>query len=324
MTTQMLAPEFGPPDVLVAVEVELPGPAPGEVLIDVRASAVNPSDLINISGLMDRDPARLPVAPGYELSGVVSAIGAGTEIASGRGSVGDPVVAFCTIGGYTTQILVPADDVFKMPTGMTFAEAASLLLSATTAARMLTTVNVVSGEVIIVHGASGATGVSVVQQAALLGARVIGTCSATSFEMLQRFGATPVLYGPGLEQRIRDLAPEGVDAALDCVGTDEAVDVSFALVADRTRVVTIAAFPRAFGEDMKFLIGSGRGTPNDTYRSHVLALAESGDLVVPVARTFPLEAAAAALNTLARRHPGGKFVLVSSGGGDYGVFPKRG
>ena len=106
---------------------------------------------------------------------------------------------------------------------------------------MLQVTGVGDGDTVLVHGASGAVGVSLLQQAAMRGARVVGTASESSFDVVRRFGGVPVTYGEGLAQRVRDAAPGGVVAALDCVGTDEAVDVSLALVADRGRIVTIAA-----------------------------------------------------------------------------------
>src|SRR6185437_2522812 len=121
----------------------------------------------------------------------------------------------------------------------------------------------------------------------------------------------PVTYGEGLEERLRELAPEGFDAAYDCVGTDEAVDVSLALV-ERHRLVTIAAAGRA-GEEGFEVVGAGRsdsGAFRDSNRTALVAMAARGELVVPVARTFPLDQASAALTLLAGEHPGGKLALI--------------
>lgn len=310
MPIQMCAPVFGGPEVLKAFDVDVPGPRRGEVSIRVRAAGVNPSDYRAISGTRNPDPSTLPLPVGYEVAGILSAVGDETEIASGGGAVGDAVLAFRVAGGYAEEVTVPARDVFAKPAALTYPEAANLLLCGTTAAQMLHVARVTAADTVVVHGASGATGISVVQQAALIGAKVIGTCSEINFSLVSRFGGEPVQYGEGLEQRIRDLAPHGVGAALDCVGTDEALDVSFALVVDRRRIVTIAAFPRAFSEDVIAISGIESGEFRDAERGRIIALAAAGKLVVPVARSFPLTDAAEALRLLMRGHPGGKLALI--------------
>ena len=102
----------------------------------------------------------------------------------------------------------------------------------------------------LLHGTAGAVGVSVLQQARILGVRVVGTASPSNFDFVRGFGGTPVEYDPGLLDRVRAAAPGGIAAALDTVGSDEAGDTSLALVADRNRVVTIAAAPRAKADGM--------------------------------------------------------------------------
>jgi hypothetical protein len=179
-----------------------------------------------------------------------------TQLASGGGAPGDEVLAYRVSGGYATKLTVAAADVFAKPTGLEHPTAANLLLAGTTAAEMLHVTGVTTGETVVVHGASGAVGVSVLQQARLLGARVIGTAGPGSFDTVRKFGGTPVLSGDGLESRLRELAPEGLAAALDAVGTDEAVDVSLSLVDDRDRIVTIAAMQRAKQEGIRLIGGS--------------------------------------------------------------------
>jgi NADPH:quinone reductase-like Zn-dependent oxidoreductase len=154
--------------------------------------------------------------------------------------------------------------------------------------------------------------VSLLQQARLLGLRVIGTAGERNFDVLRGFGAEPVAYGPGLEQRVRDAAPGGIDAALDTVGTDEAVDVSLALVPSKDRIVTIAAQGRARQDG---ILAVGGGDPEssafrDRVRARLVGLAAEGSLVVPVARTYPLDQAGEALAFLKGGHPGGKLALL--------------
>jgi NADPH:quinone reductase-like Zn-dependent oxidoreductase len=245
------------------------------------------------------------------VAGVVTAGGADTGTTAAPHSVGDEVLPFRIAGGRATEVTVPAADVLAKPPSLSFPEAAGLLLAACTASEMLHVTRVREGDTVLVHGASGAVGVSVLQQAALLGARVVGTASAARFDVVTRYGGVPVAHGHGLEQRVREAAPEGVTAALDCVGTDEAVDVSLALVADRDRIVTIAAAERARAERFPAIAGSMPASQayRDSVRADLVRLAGEGRLVVPVARTFPLARAVEATELLMGGHPGGKLVL---------------
>lgn len=290
--------------------METPQPGAGEVTIAVRAAGVNPADYKHVSA--PRDGLELPVPIGYEVSGVIAAIGPDTEIASGGGAVGDPVVAFRISGGYATEVTVPAKDVFAKPARLSDEEAANLLLVGTTAAQMLHVTDVRPGETILVHGASGAVGVSILQQAADLGARVIGTASEASFARVRRFGGLPVAYGPGLAERVAEAAQGAVAAALDTVGTDEAVDVSLQLVPDRQRIVTIVAAKRAEEEGFHAVFGAQPESQayRDSARGRLLDLAAEGRLQVPVARTYPLAEAPDALAFLKQGHPGGKLALL--------------
>ncbi|HXD62929.1 MAG TPA: NADP-dependent oxidoreductase [Lacisediminihabitans sp.] len=300
-----VARAFGGLDVLEFETAELPMPAAGEITVEVRAAGMNPADFKHIR---TGDASSLPVPIGYEIAGIVTAVGPNVEPRSV--AVGDEVLAFRIRGGYASSVTIPAKDAFPKPPSLGFAEAANLLLAATTAADMLRVTGVQAGEAVLVHGASGAVGVSVVQQAALLGARVIGTASEKNFELLERFGAEPVGYGEGLEQRVRSLAPDGVDVALDTVGTDEAIDVSFALLRDASRIVTTAAQHRARESGLKLVSGPESTAYRDSVRSRLIELAANGRLVVPVARTFPLSDALEALRLLEGGHPGGKLALI--------------
>jgi NADPH:quinone reductase len=309
MERAWVAVDFGGLDVFREVAVDIPAPGPGEVTIEVRAAGMNPADYKHVT--RRGDPSQLPLRVGYEVSGVVRAIGPNTQIASGGGAVGDEVIAFRISGGYATAITVAATDVFVKPENMSFPEAANLFLAGTTAAEALHVVNVAAGETILVHGASGAVGVSVLQQARALGARVVGTASPARFDEVRRFGGIPVAYGDALEKRVLDAAPEGISAAIDTVGTDEAIDVSLAIVAERSRIVTIAS-GRAQAEG---IVGIGGGMPasaafRDRARAGLLQLAAEGTLVVPMARTFPLDDAIEALKLLSGQHPGGKLALT--------------
>ncbi|MBT0771699.1 NADP-dependent oxidoreductase [Kineosporia sp. J2-2] len=303
-----MATRFGGPEVLELVEYEAPEPGPGEVTIGVRAAGVNPADLKGFAA--GQDEGLLPRAVGFEVAGVIEAVGPALD---GRAfSPGDEVLAFQVTGGYASRITTLARNVFAKPPPLGFAEAANLLLAGVTAADMLHVTGVTSGDTIILHGASGAVGVSVLQQARGLGARVIGTASDRNADVVRRFGGVPVRYGDGLLERLRDLAPRGYVAALDTVGTDEAADVSLALVPDRRRIVTIAGWDRAQRDG--FLAVGGSTPESRAFRNRsrqpLVELAAAGHLVVPVARTFPLDQAPAALELLRGGHPGGKLALI--------------
>jgi NADPH2:quinone reductase len=305
---QWIATKPGGLDVFRLVEVDVPAPARGEVTIDVRAAGVNPADYKHVaSGAFSE-----PVPVGFEISGTVRALGPDTQLASGGGAVGDEVLSFRVRGGYSSRLTVPAGDVFAKPEALDHSAAANLLLAGTTAAEMLHVTAAVAGETILLHGASGAVGVSVLQQARRQGVRVVGTAAPENEATVRLFGGTPVVYGEGLETRLRELAPDGFAAALDAAGTDEAIDVSVALVAARDRIVTIAAMARGREEGIKIIGGGMPGSAafRAEARAGLIALAAAGDLVVPVARTYPLDQAVEALAFLREGHPGGKLALI--------------
>lgn len=310
MTVRWVATDFGGIDVFELEQTEVAPPGRGEVTIEVRAVGMNPADYKHVARGTDRSALPLPV--GYECSGVITAVGPDTEIASGGGAIGDEVLAFRVSGAYASELTVPAKDVFAKPASLGFPEAANLLLAGSTAAEMLHVAGVGEGDTILLHGASGAVGVSVLQQAALLGAQVIGTAGPSNVDVVRRFGGHSVAYGEGLEQRVREAAPGGVVAALDAVGTDEAVDVSLALVDDRQRIVTIAAMERASRDGFRAIAGAMPESAafRDEARSRLIGLAGEGRLVVPIARTWPLAEAREALEFLAGQHPGGKLALL--------------
>ena len=190
MGQRWVATDFGGLDVLRLVDADAPDPGPGEVRIAVRAAGMNPADYKHLERPGDRSALPLPI--GYEVSGVVEDLGPGTELASGGGAPGDEVLAFRVSGGYASQITVPARDVFAKPSALSHPAAANLLLAGTTAAEMLAVTGVGEGDVVLLHGASGAVGVSVLQQAALLGARVVGTAGERSADVVRGFGGVPV------------------------------------------------------------------------------------------------------------------------------------
>jgi NADPH:quinone reductase len=312
MTTarQWIATGFGGPEVLQLREVDVPVPRAGEVTICIRASGMNPADYKSFSP--GQDPALLPLTVGYEAAGVIVSVGPETTIGTGGGGVGHEVIAYQIRGGYASAITVPAADVFAKPAVLSFTQAANLLLAGTTAAELLSTADVADGDTVLLHGAAGAVGVSVLQQARLIGARVIGTASEANFGVVKGFGGIPITYGDGLTERVRRATPEGLAAVLDTVGSDEAVDASLALLEDRHRFVTLAAFGRAAKEGF---VGIGLVNPKSApfraqARARIVELAAARNLTVPMARTFTFEDARNAVALLAGPHPSGKLALV--------------
>ena len=315
MTTawQWIATDFGGPEVLQLRMVDVPSPGPGEVTIAVRAAGMNPADYKHFGP--GRDRRLLPLTVGYEAAGVLAALGPGASIATGGAAVGDEVIAFQIGGGYASALNARASDVFAKPGPLDFAQAANLLLAGTTAAELLATAAAVKSDTVLLHGAAGAVGLSVLQQARLIGVRVIGTASAHNFGILESFGAVPVPYGGGpdaLAGRVRGVAPEGVTAVLDTVGTDEAVDASLALLDDRRRLVTLTAFRRAAAEGFTAIGASNpaSGPFRAQARTDVVEMAAAGNLTVPIARTFPFQEAREAVAALKGPHPSGKLALV--------------
>jgi NADPH:quinone reductase-like Zn-dependent oxidoreductase len=228
--------------------------------------------------------------------------------------VGDEVIVFPTEGGYAADLTVAASSVVPKPSTLSFEQAGGLMLTGTTAVHALKVAEVAAGDTVVIHGASGGVGLMAVQLGLAAGARVIATSSESGHEYLRGLGAEPVAYGEGLLERIRAAAPDGVDAAIDAVGTDEAVDTSVAVVARRDRIVTLVAARRGFDLGLKVLgrmPGADPGTEiRDAARLELAGQAESGTVQVLVAAAYPLAEAAAAHRTLAAGHTHGKVVLV--------------
>jgi NADPH:quinone reductase-like Zn-dependent oxidoreductase len=304
---RVVAAGYGGPENLEVVQFSLDEPGPGQVQVSVRAAGVNPADVKRYRG--PGDPAQLPLLLGYEAAGIVTAVGDEAGHA-----VGDEVIVFRTQGAYASDLLVDAAALTPKPPSLGWAEAGGLLLTGATAWHTLVATSVAAGDTVLVHGAAGGVGLMAVQLARLREARVIATASARHHDLLRDLGAEPVAYGEGLADRVRLLAPDGVDAALDLVGTDEAMDVSLELVADRSRIATIANFARGPREGVK-LLGGGPGADagndiRDAARAELAQLAGAGELRVFVASTYPLDDAADAHRQILTGHTTGKLVLL--------------
>jgi NADPH:quinone reductase-like Zn-dependent oxidoreductase len=309
MTRTVVAEGYGGPEVLALQDIQLPAPSQGQVLVDVRAAGTNPIDYKLYSGEMGRDPAKLPMPVGMEVAGVVAEITPGAAGYTGPLTVGDEVIVTNISAGYADQVLAMAADVGHKPASLSFEQAAGLLLAGGTAWHLLTKTQVGTGDTVLIHGASGGVGLMAVQLAVARGAKVIATASPARHDQLRGYGAEPVAYGDGLADRVRAIGP--VDAALDLVGTDEALDTSVELVADRGRIATIAGFARAGELGIAALTGADGGQAiRDASRVELIDLAAAGALDVTVDRAFPLDEAAEAHRHLQTGHARGKVVVV--------------
>ena len=313
MPRVMIARSFDGPEALEAADEPTRAPGDGEVTISVLASGVNPADAKLLNGVWGRNPSRLPLHPGSEVSGVVTAVGADAVGPAGPIAVGDEVIGYRVSGGYAEEITVAATSVLPKPASLGWEEAAGLLLTGVTAFHLLEATGVGEGDVVIIHGGAGSVGFAAVQLAKLRGARVIATASERNHGLLEAFGAEPVVYGDGLVDRLRALLPDGADVALDTVGTDEALDVSVELVADRGRIATIAGFEKGAQLGIRMLGGGPGADPGrdirTAARAELVKLAQEGKIDIVVGRTFPLEGAIEALELVASGHPGGQVAL---------------
>jgi len=290
---------FGGPEVLEIVDLPDPHPGPGQVRIAVRAAGVNPSDWKKRKGLMDQE---LPQTMGYEAAGIVDELGEGVADVA----VGDRVFGFSAAEGAQAELVVLSYYV-AIPPSLGFAEAAALPSSIETATRALDQLGVTSGSTVLINGASGSVGGAAVQLAAARGARVIGTASPANHDYLRSLGAEPVAYGEGLVERVRALAPDGVDLALDVAGSGVLPEL-IELAGGAQHVITVADFAGAKEHGVRFSRGdAGRAL---YALSGIGELIESGRFSLPVVQTFPLAEIAEAHRVSEHGHVRGKLVLV--------------
>jgi NADPH:quinone reductase-like Zn-dependent oxidoreductase len=292
--------EFGGPEVLEIVEVPDPHPGPGQVRIAVRAAGVNPVDWKMRGGMMGGE---LPQRTGREVAGVVDQLGEGVSDVA----VGDEVFGFAAGGGGAAELALSADYA-PIPPSLDFAGAAALPVAVETAVRTLDALGVGDGTTVVINGASGAVGSAAVQIARARGARVIGTASEGNHDYLRSLGAEPTTYGDGLVERVRELAPDGVDAALDAAGGG-ALPALVELAGGPEHVVTIADYQGAEQTGATFSGGMGTGRAVHALKE-IREPIEGGRFSLPVAQTFPLEQIAEAHRLSETGHVRGKLVLL--------------
>ena len=291
--------EFGGPEVLEIVDLPDPHPGPGQVRIAVRAAGVNTSDWKKRRGLMDQE---LPQTMGYEAAGVVDELGADARDVA----IGDRVFGFSADGAAQAELAV-LTYYAAIPPSLDFPGAAALPAAVETATRALDQLGVRRGSTVLINGASGSVGSAAVQLAVARGAPVIGTASPANHGYLRSLGAEPVAYGSGLVERVRALAPGGVDRALDVAGSGILPDL-IELAGGADHVVTIADFEGA----LKYGVAFSRGDAGRALHalSEIGGLIESGSFALPVVQTFPLAEIAEAHRLGEDGHVRGKLVLL--------------
>ncbi len=298
--------KYGTADDLNLVELPEPKVAPGEVLVRVKAAGVNPVDWkLGAGGLDPFMEAGFPMIPGWDVAGVVERTG----FDAGEFTAGDEVYGYvrkdwAQNGTYAELVSAPVRTLAKKPASLSWTEAAGVPLAGLTAYQALKRVAAGAGDTVLIHAAAGGVGSFGVQIAVALGARVIGTASERNHGFLRSLGAEPVTYGDGLADRVRQLAPQGVDAALDFVGAG-AVDVSLSLVERADRVASVAE-----GE-----VSEKGGhyvwvRPDASDLASLAQLADAGKLTVHVDQALPLAEAAQAWRLSQAGRTRGKIVLT--------------
>jgi len=297
--------QYGDRDVLYIADVDVPVPAVGEVLVEVRAAAINPGEASVRRGLLhERFPATFPSGEGTDLAGVVTAVGDGVS----EFAPGDEVLGWSwQRSSHADYVTVPVSQLVTKPEGLSWEVAGSLNVAGATAWAAVAAVEPRPGETVGVSAAAGGVGSIAVQLLRVRGARVIGIASAANHAWLLTHDVVPVEYGEGLEVRVRDAAPDGLDAFVDTFGPDY-VDLALALGVAPARIDTVTAFARAAEVGAK-TEGSAAGSTQEVM-TKLAELAASGRLEVPIAATYPLERVQDAFAELEQRHTRGKIVLI--------------
>jgi NADPH2:quinone reductase len=298
--------KFGGADVLELTEQPDPHIGPDTLLVRVKAASVNPVDWKvregYLEGLID---TVFPAVPGWDVAGVVEQVGLDTP----EFQVGDEVYGYVrkdTVQGGTFAELVaaPVRTLARKPASLSFEEAAAVPLAGLTAYQAVQRAGVREGQTVLVHAAAGGVGSFAVQLAKALGARVIGTASEGNHEFLRALGAEPVTYGDGLTDRVRALAPDGVDVALDFAGGESVAASAQVLAGDGTIAsITDATARTEHGGHYVWV------RPSTADLDALTALFDAGRLSVEITQVFDLADAADAHRASETGHIRGKVVV---------------
>lgn len=300
--------EYGTPDVLELTDQPMPKVGPGMVLVKVKAASVNPVDWKIVSGGLDgMMDLQFPAIPGWDVAGVVEAVG----IDAPQYQPGDEVIAYGRKdyvhgGSFAEYIALPERVLARKPATLDWNESAGLPLAGLTAYQVLTRLGTGEGKTVLIHGGAGGVGSLGIQIAKALGASVIATASEKNHDFIRALGAEPVAYGEGLADRVRALRPEGVDIVADFVGG--ALDATLAVLADGGKHASIAdAEVEQHGGTWMWV------NPVGTQLQELADLVDSRGLRVEVAKTYPLERTADAFRDNMEGHTRGKIVVTVDG-----------
>jgi NADPH:quinone reductase-like Zn-dependent oxidoreductase len=297
---------YGDEDVLYLAESGVPAPGPGQVVVRVLAAGINPGEIsIRDGRLHHMFPATFPSGEGSDFAGRVEAVGAGVD----RFAPGEEVLGWTDHrSSHADYVATEADHVVPKPFALDWARAGSLFVAGATAYAAVGAVAPRPGETVVVTAAAGGVGSLAAQLARRAGARVIGVAGADSAGWLQSIGAEPVLYGDGLGERLRALAPGGIDAFVDAFGGGY-VDLAVGLGVPPARIDTIIDFAAAarYGAQRA---GSAQGS-SAAVLAHMAGLVAWGEIIVPLTAVYPLPQVADAYRELARRHTRGKIALAT-------------
>lgn len=297
---------YGDDDVLQLTDQPLPKVGPGEVLVRVRAAAVNPVDWKVMSGGLDQMmEVVFPAIPGWDFAGVVERVGIDTpEFVVGDEVYGYARKDFVHGGTFAEYVSVPVRCLARKPAALDFEHAGALPLTGLTAWQALTRVGTGEGDVVLVHNGSGGVGQMAIQIAKALGATVIATASANNHDHLRELGADhAVAYGDGLADRVREVAPDGVSVVLDLVGG--VVDDSLPVMRADARLVSIAD-PAVLGHGGQWMWVRPSASDLDS----LTALVDAGRLRVDVEQSFALDDLPQAFALSRGHHVRGKLVIT--------------
>jgi NADPH:quinone reductase-like Zn-dependent oxidoreductase len=296
--------QYGGIDVLEVVDVPLPVPGPGQVLVEVKAAAINPGEThIRTGALHDRWPATFPSGEGSDLAGTVVEAGAGVT----GFTEGDEVIGFTdNRASHAEYVLVEETDLIPRPAGVPWEVGGTLYVAGTTAFAAVRAVGVGPGDTVVVSGAAGGVGTIAVQLARHAGATVIGLASEPHHQWLTEHSVIPVTYGPGVGDRIRAAAGGKVDAFVDTYG-DGYVELALELGVPADRIDTVADFTA--GQRFGVKTDGNAVGGNAEVMAELAALVDKGILEVPIARVYPLAQIRDAFRELEQRHTLGKIVL---------------
>ena len=320
MQTVIQYTRFGGPEVLEVAERPDPVPGEGKVLLAVRAAGVNPIDWKLRQGIRPSAAIEEPRRLGSDASGVITALGDG---AAAQGwSVGDEVALFGGAGAYASEMVASVGKLVRKPSHVSFEDAAAIGVPASTAYQVLVSLGPQAGDVLLIHGASGAVGQAAIQFARERGITVIGTASKRNLDRVSELGAIALEYGDGLAERVRAVTPDrpqghAVDYVLDMAGTDAALQASFDLVSDRSHIGTIVVGGKAAELGIRAWSG-GNPVPLTAEENelraegfrHALDGLADGRFQVEIGAVLPLKDAAEAHRLGQSGSVRGKIILV--------------